>query len=234
MVRKYKKVDRPHRPKTLHKDEARNHAISLMSQNLTTKQIADQSGISERQIRHYRENLKDFGTILAPKRKDAGEHETILDFSQSLEGQTFKVGKRNKPARPPEAKNKKFYEPTHAERERDIDPITRALVFQAHVEFGLPIPECVTRYNIKNQKYVEAIVIQAQSRAQDFSRHPFHPLNFTDTPLHEIPDGFAMYPVGRTSLPDQDPALDDVDGQPRLPTELQFILCENGDVPPEG
>ncbi|KAL9049748.1 MAG: hypothetical protein Q9162_007038 [Coniocarpon cinnabarinum] len=232
MVRKYKRVERPHRPKTLHNEEARNHAIELMQQNLTTKQIAEQSGISERQIRHYRENLKDFGTILAPKRKDAGEHESILDFSQSPDGQIFKVGKRNRPARPADSRNKKFHEPTDADREREVDPITRALVFQAHTIFNVPAQDCVQQYHLKSQRYVAAIISQVQKRAQASDRAPLHPLNFSDTPLHEIPYGFGMYPLGRSSGP-IDSALDDDDERPKLPTTLQFILCENGDVPPE-
>lgn len=224
MVRKYKKVDRPHRPKTLHNDDSRKQAIELMHQGLNTKKIAEATGISERQIRHYRENLKDFGAILAPKRKDAGDHENILDFSQSKEGQLFKVGKRNKPLKPPTGEKPKPREISDAEREGDVHPLTRALVVQAHVEFGLPQPECVPRYGLRTQKAVQAIVNQAQKRAATNNRHLLHPLNFTDTPLVEESQIHAF----------QDPRhCSDDDDRPRLPQTLEFILCENGDVPEE-
>ena len=224
MVRKYKRVDRPHRPKTLHNNDSRDHAIRLMHEGLNTKRIAEETGISERQIRHYRENLKDFGAILAPKRKDAGDHENILDFSQSKEGQLFKVGKRNKPLKPPPVGEKpKPREISDAEREAEVHPVTRALVVQAHIEFGIPQPECVIRFGLRTQKAVQAIVNRAKQRAEQTNRPLLWPTNFTDSPLIEE----SMIHARRGSGSDEE------DQRPKLPQQLEFILCENGDIPDE-
>ena len=195
-----------------------------MNSGLNTKKVAEQTGISERQIRHYRENLKDFGAILAPKRKDAGDHENILDFSQNKEGQLFKVGKRNKPLKPPTGEKPKPREISDAERETEVHPVTRALVVQAHIEFGLPQPECVPRYGLRTQKAVQAIVNQAQNRAQLNNRHLLHPANFSESPLIEESMIHTL---------NQRRGGEDGDDRPKLPQTLEFILCENGDVPDE-
>ena len=196
-----------------------------MKEGLNTKKISEQTGISERQIRHYRENLKDFGAILAPKRKDAGDHENILDFSQNKEGQLFKVGKRNKPLKPPTGEKPKPREISDAEREAEVHPLTRALVVQANIEFGLPQPECVPRYGLRTQKAVQACVNRAQARASQNNRHLLHPQNFTDSPLIEENMIHSLDDAGRHRTDDDD--------RPKLPQTLEFILCENGDVPDE-